>query len=187
MHVRQDFLGPSTKAKAFVARYLSFRFPNIASSSTPIPALTPSHTGSQHPEKPAKGKGSSTDLSAKFGPGGKVHQKDIPTPSASGSGSRTPVYGGRQAGAVTYNIAEPKLKPKRVDQSAPGSVGGNGKGKQVDKIWDAHKSREVRRLEGIVADLKGLQNSEGKVRVDDEAKECFCQGTPSSPLARHQV
>ena len=34
----------------------------------------------------------------------------------------------------------------------------------------------MRRLEGIIGDLKGLQNSEGKVRADDDNEPCFCQG-----------
>lgn len=38
------------------------------------------------------------------------------------------------------------------------------------------RSKEVKRLEGIIGDLKGLQNSEGKVRKDDEYQNCFCQG-----------
>jgi hypothetical protein len=86
------------------------------------------------------------------------------TRSGAGSGSNTP---GRQAGAVTFTEA----KPKRVDQGS-----GNGKGKQVEKIWDMPRSREVRQLEGLVGDLRGLQNSEGKVKVDEGKEDCFCQG-----------
>jgi len=80
-----------------------------------------------------------------------------------GSGSNTP---GRQAGAVTFTEA----KPKRVEAST------NGKGKQAEKIWDMPRSREVRRLEGIIGDLRGLQNSEGKVTRDEGKEDCFCQG-----------
>lgn len=87
--------------------------------------------------------------------------------SGPGSGSNTP-FGGRQAGAVTFNVNEPRQK--RVGKS-------NGGG---EKIWDVQKSREVRRLEGIIGDLRGLQNSEGKVRVDDDNEPCFCQG--QSPI-----
>jgi hypothetical protein len=87
-----------------------------------------------------------------------------PNPGGSGSGSNTP-SGGRQAGAVIFNVNEPKSK--RVDQS---------RGKSSEKIWDVQKSREVRKLEGIIGDLRGLQNSEGKVRTDDDNEPCFCQG-----------
>jgi hypothetical protein len=51
-----------------------------------------------------------------------------------------------------------------------------GKGKQVEKIWDVPKSREVKRLEGVIGDLRGLQNSEGKVNIDPGKQDCFCQG-----------
>jgi hypothetical protein len=70
---------------------------------------------------------------------------------------------------VTFNEA----KPKRVEPPTSSS----GKGKGVDKIWDMPRSKEVRRLEGIIGDLKGLQNSEGKTRKDDSHQDCFCQGT----------
>jgi hypothetical protein len=181
---KQDFLGPSPKAKAFTDRYLSFRFPSIASSSQFIP---PSQAG-PHPDKPKKLsqppslKGQPRpqglnvdDLNARFGQGGKIYQKNkeaddaswaAPIGSRGGSGSNTP---GRPAGAVTFNEA----KPKRVEPPASSS----GKGKGVDKIWDMPRSKEVRRLEGIIGDLKGLQNSEGKTRKDDDHQDCFCQGS----------
>jgi hypothetical protein len=117
------------------------------------------------------------DLNARFGQGGKIYQKNMeaddaswvnPIGSRGGSGSNTP---GRPAGAVTFNEA----KPKRVEPPASSS----GKGKGVDKIWDMPRSKEVRRLEGIIGDLKGLQNSEGKTRKDDDHQDCFCQGTSS--------
>jgi hypothetical protein len=43
-----------------------------------------------------------------------------------------------------------------------------------DKIWDVPKSKEVLRLEGVVAALRGVQGG-GKAVVSD--KPCFCQGT----------
>lgn len=103
-----------------------------------------------------------------------------PSVSGSGSGSNTPT--GRQAGAVTFNVHEPK--PKRLDQ---GSRSGSAKGGQGDKIWDMPKSREVRKLEGIIGDLKGLQNSEGKVRMDDGKEPCFCQGQSCQPTRMRKV
>lgn len=120
-------------------------------------------------------------LAAAFGPGGKVYQKnrdaDATGAAASGmgstsaSGSHTPIGGShsqrghmRQAGAMTIHEAKP---PKRTE---------SGKGKEREKIWDLPKSKEVKRLEGIIARLKDAQAGEGKVKADDTVPPCFCQG-----------
>ena len=192
---RQDFLGPSPKAKAFTERYLAFRFPSLASSSKA--SAPPSQAGSDRlatqsgrsripgpqparsapPQSQPNKALNLDDLNARFGTGGKLYQKNrdaddtsswAPARPASGSGSgvNTP---GRPAGAVTFSEA----KPKRIDHS---SNNGGGKGKQAEKIWDMPKSPAVRKLEGIIGDLRGLQNSEGKGRKDDDHQDCFCQG-----------
>lgn len=71
---------------------------------------------------------------------------------------------------------------KRVDQigsNPSGSVSGGsagGSGKKGDRIWDLPKSRAVKKLEGILGNLKSLQAGEGKVKVEEGREECFCQG-----------
>ena len=52
----------------------------------------------------------------------------------------------------------------------------SSKGKEREKIWDVPKSKEVKRLEGIIGDLKKLQAGEGKIKVDEGVPPCFCQG-----------
>lgn len=66
-----------------------------------------------------------------------------------------------------------EVKAQRVDSGGGGSGGGK-KGKE--KIWDVPKSKEVKKLEGIMEDLRGLQAGEGKVMMEKEVPDCFCQG-----------
>lgn len=93
--------------------------------------------------------------------------------SASGSGSGTHTPAQRRAGAVTITEAKPRV------QGGAGAVAGDrgsGRGKaREEKIWDAPKSKEVKRLEGLVEDLKTLQGGGKVVRKESEV-ECFCQG-----------
>lgn len=121
-------------------------------------------------------------LAAAFGPGGKVYQKNRDADaagaaavngmgSASASGSHTPMGGShsqrghmRQAGAIAIHEAKPA---KRTE---------SGKGKEREKIWDLPKSKEVKRLESIIAKLKEVQAGEGKVKADDTVPPCFCHG-----------
>lgn len=194
-HVEQDFLGPAAAAKKFIDRYLALRFPNIASSSSSIPKPS-TNTGPIKPE--AKASKSTLDalpqgisrgpspslpdtLHAAFGPGGKVYQKNREADDtsawgrsspAAGSGSHTPTIIPRQrsAGAVTMQVQENKGK-NRIDQG-----GERRKGKDAEKVWDLPKSRAVKRLEGIIMDLKTLQAGEGKTQKETLSPDCFCQG-----------
>jgi hypothetical protein len=70
--------------------------------------------------------------------------------------------------------------------SSGGGGGGKGKGKsEAEKIWDRPKSKEVKRLEGIVDRLKELQAGEGKVvRRETDMPDCFCQGQFSVACSR---
>jgi hypothetical protein len=61
------------------------------------------------------------------------------------------------------------------------------KGKQrkaeEDKIWDHPKSKATLKLEGLLGDLKKMQDGEGgKVARSKEGSEqdCFCQGESTS-------
>ena len=58
-----------------------------------------------------------------------------------------------------------------------------GWGKDKEEIWDVPKSREVKRLEEIVADLRELQQGDGKVRAEEKVvPDCFCQGALVSAM-----
>lgn len=54
--------------------------------------------------------------------------------------------------------------------------GGKGKEKEKEKIWDLPKSKEVKKLEGIIEELKILQSGEAKSSSEEGSLECFCQG-----------
>lgn len=82
-----------------------------------------------------------------------------------GSGSHTPI--GRHAGAVTI-----------TESTKMRDVKDKGKAKE-EKIWDLPKSEETKRLEGIVANLRGLQAGMGKGAPVD-TPPCFCQGELNS-------
>jgi hypothetical protein len=177
---------------------VQYRFPSLAASVkpqvlTPDPDLdksrvlkktkgkTKSATASAGPSGRATPTTSSLDpaaLNAAFGPGGKVYQKqhdslDVFPPSRGGSGSglhrSQPASGAqtpRRGGAITIT---------EVKKPAPAS---KGKAKESeDKIWDLPKSKEVKGLEKIIADLRGVQAGEGKVVGGEEKPPCFCQGS----------
>lgn len=80
-----------------------------------------------------------------------------------GSGAHTP-RSGLVGSAITIHEAKPKPAPKD-----------KGKAKE-DKIWDLPKSKAVLRLEGQIANLKGMQAGMGKVALSDDYVPCFCQG-----------
>ncbi|WVQ78010.1 hypothetical protein IAT38_000091 [Cryptococcus sp. DSM 104549] len=223
----QDFLGSSPASKAFINRYIALRFPSLTNtgSGTPQISVTPdpdllkpsakkkpgaagSTGGSRSPAPPSSAGGSSrggtldTDaLSAAFGPGGKVYQKNRDADDASaqwsfggrspsmsgtsrsgagggGSGASTPSL--RQGGAVHMNVV-----PARLESGG----GGKGKGKaQAEKIWDVPKSKEVKRIEGLVSSLRQVQNRGGKA-LDGEGPGCFCHSrihppSPYTPLCQ---
>lgn len=86
------------------------------------------------------------------------------------SGFNTPLSRQRQGGAISVNIME---RPK----SSGGVASGKGKGK-VEKIWDVPKSKEVKKIEAIIASLRSIQGSGPK---PGEGYNCFCQGTFRSP------
>lgn len=86
-------------------------------------------------------------------------------PGGSRSGSNTPLSRQRQGGAISVSIVE---KPK----SSAGVGSGKGKGK-VEKIWDVPKSKEVKKIEAIIASLRSIQESGPK---PGEGYNCFCQG-----------
>lgn len=90
--------------------------------------------------------------------------------AASRSGSNTPIPRQRQGGAISVNIVE---KPK----AAAGVATGKGKGK-VEKIWDVPKSKEVKKIEAIIASLRSIQENGPK---SGEGYNCFCQGKFSLP------
>ncbi|KAK8869890.1 hypothetical protein IAR55_000458 [Kwoniella newhampshirensis] len=251
----QDFLGSSPQAKAFTTRYISHRFPSLATSSThsvtltPDPSLDKTHSSSgvnrQGKSKSSvsqKGSGTHTPsirfggtdpgpdpssggnsipeaLNAAFGPGGKIYQKNRDyiedswggraggrstssggiSRGGAGSGTVTPSHshshshGGiprqRQAGAVTVQVQN--RTAARIDGSGSstplGTMGsrtpsGKGKGRGggtgvTEKIWDRPKSKEVKRLEGMIEDLRKVKDGDGKVRASggDQVYECFCQ------------
>jgi hypothetical protein len=90
----------------------------------------------------------------------------------------------RAGGAVTMQVQEPRGR-SRIDQGGFGSVGEGRKGKDKEEIWDVPKSREVKRLEEIVADLRELQQGDGKVRAEEKVvPDCFCQGALVSAMYR---
>ncbi|KAL1405520.1 hypothetical protein Q8F55_009157 [Vanrija albida] len=187
----QDFLGSSAPARAFADKYTQYRFPSIAASSRPQ-ILTPDPDLVKKPKakgtKSATGSGRATPaasssstnvadaLEAAFGPGGKVYQKHQDNDlfpgrggsgkgahrSTPGSGAHTP-RAGLVGSAITIHEAKSKPAPK-----------GKGKDKE-EKIWDLPKSKAVLRLEGQIANLKGLQAGMGKVALSDDYVPCFCQ------------
>jgi len=197
----QDFLGPTPQAKAFIDKYISYRFPSIPA---PTPSAPPSLKTNSQPtaagatsrgnSKPASkvGTPSATGYSGHdrdlgravsdafaFGPSGTVYNKNALADAGSsrgGSGSNTPQFRqpGRSGGALTIHEAKAKDKGKGK-AAATGGSGGSGGGKG-DKIWDVPKSREVKRLEGLKGKMKMVQDGE-KVKRDDEVPDCFCQGT----------
>ncbi|WWD15834.1 hypothetical protein CI109_100258 [Kwoniella shandongensis] len=245
----QDFLGSSPQAKAFTTRYISYRFPSLATSSsssappitlTPDPALdkprpsttarvqgkskstkgTGPNSGTQTPSSRLAPKTATTStagggnfspdaLNAAFGPGGKVYQKNRDVddswgrPSSSsgfsrgGSGSNTPSHSHsqgplprqRQAGAISIQVQTPRidgssgtLTPSLGIGMGMGSRPSSGKGKGrngggggPEKIWDRPKSKEVKRLEGMIEDLRKVREGEGKVDNGDKVYKCFCQ------------
>jgi hypothetical protein len=72
--------------------------------------------------------------------------------------------------------AKPKNKAK-----ANGSSSGNGGARKADqgkgdRIWDIPKSKEVKKLEGLVEKLGAVRDGK-KVKRGDEIPDCFCQGT----------
>ncbi len=77
---------------------------------------------------------------------------------------------------MTVQVQEAKGK-SRIDTGGLGD-GWKVKGKDKEKIWDLPKSKAVKRLEGVICDLRGLQAGEGKVSSDKEkiVPDCFCQG-----------
>lgn len=75
----------------------------------------------------------------------------------------------RSGGAVTITEARSK-------NTGGGSGSQKGKQRAAEKIWDAPKSAEVKKLEKMLVDLKAMQDSGGDVKKVDEGKECFCQG-----------
>ncbi|ORY33732.1 hypothetical protein BCR39DRAFT_518914 [Naematelia encephala] len=202
----QDFLGPSPASKAFIAKYVSFRFPSITSipSSTPRPSsplsLKPTsksraRTQPATPQIQPRPADIDSALSAAFGPGGQIYQKNRDADDNSGwgsrshsqnaSGSRTPA---RQAGALSIHD---KAKA-RVDIDGGGKeiAIGKGKGKDKEKIWDLPKSIATKRLERIQERLKEVQAGEGKLSNDDTSVECFCQArvhtlSPYTPQCPH--
>jgi hypothetical protein len=74
---------------------------------------------------------------------------------------------------VTITEARPRAQGGAGERGG-GSGSGRGKARE-EKIWDAPKSKEVKRLEGLVEDLKTLQGG-GKVPRKESEVECFCQG-----------
>lgn len=198
-HTLQDFLGTTPEARAFSDKYTAFRFPSLASTSTPR-ILTPDpdlvkpkkEKKPKASSKPASGRATPTTstgplsadaLANAFGSGGRVYQKhqDDLFPSRGGSASgvarSTPGSGAhtpaplRRGGAIT--VVESKAKAAVSKDK--------GKSKE-DKIWDLPKSEETKRLEGIVSALRAVQSGEGKAAVPDKPP-CFCQGV----LARFMV
>ena len=199
-----DLLGPSAAAKAFVSKYLALRFPSIASGSSlagPAADPPPSIKAAHAPAPTSAPGGNITDaLHDAFGPGGKVYQKNRDADEASwtatrggsaggkprsgqNSGTHTPSYQvprQRLGGAVS--IIEKVSSASRLDTASPSSAGagstskGKGKGKGSEKIWDKEKSREVKCLESILGDLRTLQEDEGRVQLDPNRQDCFCQG-----------
>ena len=179
-------------------------------------------TPSSGTPKPGPPTGIPEALQAAFGPGGKVYQKNrdsddasawkggSATGSGSASGSHTPSTAQnvsfRQAAPLRVGGAVTVLEGKgraRIDQSGGQGQGQGqgrkGKDKDVERIWDLPKSKEVRRLEGIMGDLRNLQAGEGKVASDGmKTPDCFCQGmfqstgcyeltTPLSPARVHPL
>ena len=197
-----DLLGPSAAAKTFVSKYLALRFPSIASgSSLAGPAADPPSSIKAAPAHTSAPGGNTTDaLHDAFGPSGKVYQKNRDADEASwtttrggsaggkprsgqNSGTHTPshqVPRQRLGGAVS--IIEKVSSASRHDTASPSSAGagstskGKGKSKASEKIWDKEKSREVKRLESILGDLRTLQEGEGRVQLDPSRQDCFCQG-----------
>ncbi|KAL7422280.1 hypothetical protein Q5752_002926 [Cryptotrichosporon argae] len=193
----EDFLGSTPAAKAFTDRYVALRFPPrpapaptaVAAPARAAPAARPASQtlpssfkpkpppGLARPPPPhlqpqPHGRPPAVDLTAvnaAFGPGGKVYQKQggdmALRRGGSGSGSQTP----RQAGAFSMHEAR---------RAGSGSGSGHAReasaqGKKADKIWDAPKSKETLRLEGIIDKLREVQEGSGKVAVD--GVPCFCQ------------
>ena len=205
---KQDFLGPTPQARAFIDRYISYRFPSIP---TPTPTTAPSLKNPSLPSsaaaasrgisKPASKAATPSNRTPRlddadlgravsdafaFGPSGTVYNKNAQADAGSsrgGSGSNTPQFRqqARSGGALTIHEAKTKDKGKGRAASAGGSAGA-----KADKIWDVPKSREVKRLEGLKGKLKMVQDGE-KVKRDDEVPDCFCQGALSDFLCRVAV
>ena len=103
----------------------------------------------------------------------------------SGSGSGHPRQPVRSGGALTIHEAK-KIPPRNEGGITFGGMNNNngtsrsGKGKEKEKIWDVPKSKEVKRLEGIIEDLEGLRIGEEKQIRSSEDVECFCQGMSPS-------
>ncbi|WVQ71572.1 hypothetical protein IAR50_001112 [Cryptococcus sp. DSM 104548] len=189
----QSFLGPTQAARDFTNRYVALRFPSISNTASALPntKLAPdadiakSKTKAKPPiHGSTSGAGSSRAVQDAFGPGGKVYMKNRDADDASSlfrggsgsqggvsrSGSSTPVP--RQAGAVHYNI---------VDKGKGTAGGAKGKGKAAEKIWDLPKSREVKKLEGIIDALKKVKDEGPK---PGEGYNCFCQAR-MHPLSKY--
>ncbi|KIR58663.1 hypothetical protein I314_05502 [Cryptococcus bacillisporus CA1873] len=200
----QDFLGLSQAAKDFTSRYLALRFPSLTNTPSSVPStqLTPnadllkSKAKAKTPtlvSAPTAGSSSginTKEFEAAFGPGGKIYMKNRDADDislqigrssqagASRSGSNTPIPRQRQGGAISVNIVE---KPK----AAAGVATGKGKGK-VEKIWDVPKSKEVKKIEAIIASLRSIQESGPK---SGEGYNCFCQArlhtlSPYTPICQ---
>ncbi|OWZ65597.1 hypothetical protein AYX15_02943 [Cryptococcus neoformans] len=194
----QDFLGPSQAAKDFTSRYLALRFPSLTNTPSSVPNtqltldvdILKSKAKAKTPAlvtTPTTGSSSgisTKEFEAAFGPGGKVYIKNRDAddtsfqigrssqPGMSRSGSNTSLSRQRQGGAISVNIME---RPK----SSGGVASGKGKGK-IEKIWDVPKSKEVKKIEAIIASLRSIQESGPK---PGEGYNCFCQARmhPLSP------
>ena len=213
----KDFLGSSAAARTFTDRYITYRFPSIASSSSNNPGSLPqpgpgkisdsrgsSKTGTPSTSIAPPGSSNIPDaLNAAFGPEGRVHQKNReadltasggkswPRSTPPGSGSQTPITSQghnrpvRAVGAVTVQIQEPKGKAPRIDHQQPGMA--LSKGKDKEKIWDVPRSKAMKRLEGMMTNLRVLQAGEGKMKAEEKMiPDCFCQGTNASRYSKHR-
>ena len=198
----QDFLGPSSAAKAFIDRYISYRFASVPSA--------PSHSSHPNVKLPKTGNHSraalapdsnsrstqldTARLDAAFGPSGTVYLKnrdadDLSSkyggPSPSGSGSNTPQFRhpNSQAGQGGHHPHEsPRPAGNLVVHEAKvrsaGHTVGDAKGKGKDeKVWDLPRSKEVKKLDDLRDRLLELQAGQGKVVSMEPVYECFCQGT----------
>lgn len=144
---------------------MRFRFPSIQPPPPPAPAVDPKLDKAKAKAMRANLKpstfGSGSSASTPFG-----SHTDLSSMSRGGSASGSGRGSVRSAGAIT--IIEKKLdRGKGKEKDAAERPG--------DKIWDLPKSKEVQRLEGVVAALRAVQDGLKGAAVD--TPPCFCQGT----------